>query len=100
MPLSRNGHIRTAVAADRASEAVLDAVPKQLLIGGRWRGRARAAGPSRSRTRRRGETIAEVADATPDDALAALAAAHDAAGRVGASTRRASAARSCAAPTS
>ena len=52
-------------------------MPKQLLIGGTWVDGIRAARPSRSRTRRPGETIAEVADATPDDALAALAAAHE-----------------------
>jgi succinate-semialdehyde dehydrogenase/glutarate-semialdehyde dehydrogenase len=54
-------------------------VPKQLLVGGRWADAGGGGGgtfgvedPST------GETIAEVADGTPDDALAALAAAHDA----------------------
>ncbi len=50
-------------------------VPKQLFVGGRWRdaegGRTFAVeDPSN------GETIAEVADATPGDALEALEAAH------------------------
>ena len=57
-------------------EAVLDAVPKQLYIAGAWRDGAggetvAVEDPST------GATIAEVADATPDDALAALAAAHE-----------------------
>ena len=47
-----------------------------------------------------GETLAEVADATPDDALAALGAAHEAQAEWRDACRRASAARSCAAPTS
>ena len=57
--------------------AVLDAVPKQLYIAGQWCDGAggatfAVADPAT------GETIAEVADATPQDALAALGAAHDA----------------------
>ncbi|HWC27651.1 MAG TPA: NAD-dependent succinate-semialdehyde dehydrogenase [Solirubrobacteraceae bacterium] len=60
-----------------AEQAVLDAVPKQLYIAGEWRDGAggetvRVDDPAT------GETIAQVADATPDDALAALGAAHDA----------------------
>jgi succinate-semialdehyde dehydrogenase/glutarate-semialdehyde dehydrogenase len=52
-------------------QAALDAVPTQLLIGGEWRDAAGGAtlaveDPST------GKTIAEVADATPDDATAAL----------------------------
>jgi len=59
-----------------AEQAVLDATPKQLYIAGAWRDGAGAEtvaveDPST------GETIAEVADATPADALAALGAAHD-----------------------
>jgi succinate-semialdehyde dehydrogenase/glutarate-semialdehyde dehydrogenase len=58
-------------------QAVLDAVPTQLYIGGRWRdgsgGQTVAVEDPAT-----GATIAEVADATPDDALAALGAAHDA----------------------
>jgi succinate-semialdehyde dehydrogenase / glutarate-semialdehyde dehydrogenase len=52
-------------------QAALDAVPTQLLIGGEWRdagGGATLAVEDPST----GETIAEVADATPDDAKAAL----------------------------
>jgi succinate-semialdehyde dehydrogenase/glutarate-semialdehyde dehydrogenase len=65
--------------ADRRSreQTVLDAVPKQLYIGGRWRDGAggetvAVEDPST------GETIAEVADATKQDALDALGAAHEA----------------------
>jgi succinate-semialdehyde dehydrogenase / glutarate-semialdehyde dehydrogenase len=59
--------------------AVLQAVPKQLLIGGRWRDGSSdqtlaVEDPST------GEPLVEVADAQPDDALAALAAAADAQG--------------------
>jgi len=66
-----------AVAADPRERAVVEAAPKQLLIGGRWLDGSKGAtfpveDPST------GETIAEVADAKPDDALAALAAADDA----------------------
>jgi succinate-semialdehyde dehydrogenase/glutarate-semialdehyde dehydrogenase len=55
---------------------VLDAVPKQLLIGGRWTG-ASGGATFPVEDPATGETIAEVADATPDDALAALSAAHE-----------------------
>jgi succinate-semialdehyde dehydrogenase / glutarate-semialdehyde dehydrogenase len=59
-----------------AERAVLDAVPKQLYIAGAWRGGAGGATVA-VEDPASGETIAEVADATPDDALAALGAAHD-----------------------
>ena len=54
--------------------AIVDAAPKQLLIGGRWRDSASRAtlaveDPST------GEALCEVADATPEDGLEALAAA-------------------------
>src|SRR3954447_21133650 len=57
-------------------QTVVDKVPKQLYIGGEWRDATGAAtlpveDPSTE------ETIAEVADATPDDAKAALDAACD-----------------------
>ena len=63
-----------AVAAHSRERVVVEHVPKRLFIGGKW---VDAAGgqtfpvedPSTE------EAIAEVADATPDDALAALAAA-------------------------
>jgi len=58
---------------DRERE-VLEWVPKQLYIGGRWR--AAAAGATLGvEDPSNGERIAEVADATPEDALAALEAA-------------------------
>ncbi|MBA2765298.1 MAG: NAD-dependent succinate-semialdehyde dehydrogenase [Thermoleophilaceae bacterium] len=58
-------------------QQVLDAAPKQLLIGGQWRDGAAAAtlGVEDPAT---GEQLCEVADATPDDALAALSAAAEA----------------------
>ena len=66
-----------AVAADPREAAVVAAVSKQLLIGGTWvDGSTRTTFPVEDPAT--GETIAEVADATPDDALAALGAAHDA----------------------
>ncbi len=57
--------------------AVVDAVAKQLLIGGKWRpagqdGTFDVEDPST------GHTLCSAADATPEDALAALAAADDA----------------------
>jgi succinate-semialdehyde dehydrogenase/glutarate-semialdehyde dehydrogenase len=53
---------------------VVEAVPKRLYIGGEWvdAGEGATLGVEDPST---GEKIAEVADATPDDALAALAAA-------------------------
>jgi succinate-semialdehyde dehydrogenase/glutarate-semialdehyde dehydrogenase len=57
--------------------AVLAAVPKQLFIGGTWRD-GRDGGTVAVEDPATGATIAEVADATADDALDALAAAHDA----------------------
>jgi succinate-semialdehyde dehydrogenase/glutarate-semialdehyde dehydrogenase len=65
-----------AVAAQSRERAVVEGVSKKLLIGGRW---VDAAGgqtfPIEDPATR--ETIADVADATPGDALAALAAAHE-----------------------
>ena len=56
-------------------QSVVDAVQKKLYIDGEWRdgaeGTLEVEDPST------GETIAEVADASPDDAMAALAAAHE-----------------------
>lgn len=59
-----------------AEQAVVDAVKTQLFIGGEWRdggegGTLAVEDPST------GETLTEIADATVDDAKAALAAAHD-----------------------
>jgi succinate-semialdehyde dehydrogenase/glutarate-semialdehyde dehydrogenase len=57
------------------AHSVVDAVPKQLYINGEWRdgseGTLAVEDPAT------GETIAEVADASPEDALDALAAAHE-----------------------
>jgi succinate-semialdehyde dehydrogenase / glutarate-semialdehyde dehydrogenase len=58
-------------------QAAVDAAPNQLLIGGEWRdasggGRLAVEDPST------GEAFCEVADATPDDAQAAIDAACDA----------------------
>jgi succinate-semialdehyde dehydrogenase / glutarate-semialdehyde dehydrogenase len=60
-----------------SERTVVDAVPKRLYVAGEWRdggerGTLEVEDPST------GETLCEVADATPDDALAALAAAADA----------------------
>ncbi len=64
----------TLTASDR-ERAVLDSVPKKLLIGGQWvDGAEGILGVEDPST---GEQIAEVADAGPDDALRALAAAHE-----------------------
>jgi succinate-semialdehyde dehydrogenase/glutarate-semialdehyde dehydrogenase len=60
-----------------AEQAVLDRVRKDLYIGGRWRP---ASGEKTLSVEdpSTGQPLAEVADATPEDALAALAAAADA----------------------
>src|SRR5215207_9246453 len=59
-----------------AEHAVVEAVPTRLYIGGEWRDAAEGAtlpveDPST------GQTLTEVADATVDDAKAALGAAHE-----------------------
>jgi succinate-semialdehyde dehydrogenase / glutarate-semialdehyde dehydrogenase len=60
-----------------SEESVLGAVPKQLLIGGKWvdgsTGKTLAVEDPAT-----GETLVEIADATLDDAKAALAAADEA----------------------
>jgi succinate-semialdehyde dehydrogenase/glutarate-semialdehyde dehydrogenase len=60
-----------------AQRAVLDAVPKQLYIAGQWRDGAGGETVA-VEDPATGETIARVADATPQDALDALGAADDA----------------------
>ena len=57
--------------------SLIDSVPTGLLIGGRWR---EASGGARFDVRdpATGEVLTTCADATPDDGLAALTAAHDA----------------------
>jgi succinate-semialdehyde dehydrogenase/glutarate-semialdehyde dehydrogenase len=57
-------------------QTVIDSVPKQLYIGGEWRdgsegGTIAVEDPATQ------ETLTEIADATPDDAKAALAAASE-----------------------
>jgi succinate-semialdehyde dehydrogenase/glutarate-semialdehyde dehydrogenase len=64
-----------AVTTDERERTALDAVPKQLYIAGEWVDGAEGVfGVEDPST---GETIAEVADAGPDDALRALSAAHE-----------------------
>ena len=66
------------MATTQTREAeILDAVPTQLLIGGEWRD-ASGDGKLAVEDPATGETLVEVSDAQPDDALAALAAAADA----------------------
>jgi succinate-semialdehyde dehydrogenase / glutarate-semialdehyde dehydrogenase len=55
---------------------VLAAVPKQLYVGGHWRD-ATGGGTLAVEDPATGEPLAEVADAQPEDALAALAAASE-----------------------
>ncbi len=67
---------RMATIESSAEVAVVEKVPKGLLIAGAWRdatggGKLDVLDPSR------GEVIAAVADATPEDAMEALAAAHE-----------------------
>ncbi len=64
-----------ATAADRPAErSVLDAVPKGLLIGGEWRD-ASGGETFAVEDPATGEALCEVADATAEDATAALDAA-------------------------
>ncbi len=61
-----------------SEDAVINAVPKQLFIGGQWRDAA--SGKTLTvEDPATGRALCEVADASPEDALAALAAADDAA---------------------
>jgi succinate-semialdehyde dehydrogenase/glutarate-semialdehyde dehydrogenase len=61
----------------RESQAALEKVPKQLYIGGQWRD-ASGGGTLAVEDPATGEPLVEVADAQPDDAMAALAAAAEA----------------------
>ena len=63
--------------ATSEEQQVVDGVRKQLLIGGEWRD-ATGAETLSVEDPATGESLCEVADATPDDAVAALAAAADA----------------------
>jgi succinate-semialdehyde dehydrogenase/glutarate-semialdehyde dehydrogenase len=58
-------------------QSVLEAVPKELLIGGQWRA-ASGGGTLAVEDPATGETLVEVADAQEQDAMAALEAAADA----------------------
>ena len=57
-------------------QAVLDGVKKQLYIGGEWRDGSEGGTIEVEDTATQ-EVLCEIADATPDDAKAALAAAHE-----------------------
>ena len=75
-------------------QAVVEQVPKQLYIGGEWRDGAKGTLPVEDPST--GEALCDVADASVDDAKAALDAAVDA-GPEFARWPPATAARSCAA---
>jgi succinate-semialdehyde dehydrogenase / glutarate-semialdehyde dehydrogenase len=62
------------MAGSDSEQAVLEAVPTKLYIDGRWRP-ATGAGTLPVEDPATGETLIEVADAQPEDALAALGAA-------------------------
>jgi succinate-semialdehyde dehydrogenase/glutarate-semialdehyde dehydrogenase len=62
------------MATATTEQAALDAVPKRLLIGGEWREASGGASLS-IEDPSTGEAIAELPDATPEDAKAALDAA-------------------------
>jgi len=64
------------VSAAIEEHAVLERVPTQLYVGGRWRD-ASGGGTLAVEDPATGQTLVEVADAQVDDALAALAAAAD-----------------------
>jgi succinate-semialdehyde dehydrogenase/glutarate-semialdehyde dehydrogenase len=64
------------MAIATSEQSIVDSVPHQLYIGGEWRDGAAGTLPVEDPAT--GETLCEVADATPDDADAALQAAHDA----------------------
>ncbi|HEV3053077.1 MAG TPA: aldehyde dehydrogenase family protein, partial [Solirubrobacteraceae bacterium] len=64
----------TITAADE--HRIVEEVPKQLYIGGEWRDAA--GGTLRVEDPATGETVAEVADASPEEAIEALDAAVEA----------------------
>ncbi len=66
-----------AVHTEAHEQQVVDSVPKQLFIGGRWRD-ATGSDTFAVEDPSTEEEIARVADATPEDALAALEAADEA----------------------
>jgi succinate-semialdehyde dehydrogenase / glutarate-semialdehyde dehydrogenase len=63
------------MAIATSEQTVVDAVPHQLYIGGEWRDGAAGTIPVEDPAT--GETLCEVADASPQDADAALQSAHD-----------------------
>ncbi len=65
-----------------SEQQVVDAVPKQLYIGGQWRDGS-GGGTIDVEDPATGQTLCAVADGTPEDAEAALAAADGGPGRVG-----------------
>jgi succinate-semialdehyde dehydrogenase/glutarate-semialdehyde dehydrogenase len=64
------------MALTKDEQRVVDAVPKQLLIGGKWTDGS--GEPMSVEDPATGETLCEIANATPDDAMKALAAATEA----------------------
>jgi succinate-semialdehyde dehydrogenase/glutarate-semialdehyde dehydrogenase len=66
----------TTAVKSKEEQAVLDGVPTQLYIGGEWRD-GTGGGTIAIEDPSTGETLVEVADATADDAMAALAAADE-----------------------
>jgi succinate-semialdehyde dehydrogenase/glutarate-semialdehyde dehydrogenase len=62
------------MSVQATEQSVVEAVPKELLIGGKWRPAAEG-GAVAVEDPATGETLCEVADARPEDALAALEAA-------------------------
>jgi succinate-semialdehyde dehydrogenase/glutarate-semialdehyde dehydrogenase len=72
-----NRPLSTETASHHREATVVDAAPKQLLIGGKWR----AATDDRTfevEDPATGRALCSVADASPEDGLAALAAADEA----------------------
>jgi succinate-semialdehyde dehydrogenase/glutarate-semialdehyde dehydrogenase len=76
MATTHNSAEHTSVS-DAAERSALERVPTQLHIGGQWRA-ASGGGTLAVEDPSTGESLIEVADATPEDALAALGAAADA----------------------
>src|SRR5881392_755751 len=64
-----------AVTSPDRERTAVEAVPKKLYIGGKWVDGGEGTFPVEDPST--GETIAEVADGGPEDALAALASAHE-----------------------
>jgi len=65
------------MASASREQKVIDEVPRNLFIGGEWRDASGGATLS-VEDPATGEALCDVADATPDDAKAALTAAHEA----------------------